>query len=85
MSTRARTPTRDTVPAETYARTFENNADGAKVLEDLVARFSDKCYTRGGLEGDRETCYKLGARSVVELILRKINQAHGVDDPNAEE
>jgi hypothetical protein len=70
---------------EMYARVFENMPEAAIILEDLVARFGSNPYTRGGLEGDRETCYKAGRNAVVHFILGKINQASGLDDPAAED
>jgi len=68
----------NTVTAEMYARLFENHAEGALILEDLVKRFCANPYTKGGLEGDRETCYKAGMNAVPNFILGKINQANGV-------
>jgi hypothetical protein len=72
------------VPPEVYARVFGNSAEGQAVLEDLVARFGANPYVRGGLEGDRETCYRAGSNRVVHFILGRINQAAGVNDPAAE-
>lgn len=70
------------VTPEMYARVFENHAEGALVLEDLIARFGGNPYTRGGLEGDRETCYKAGQNRVVNFVLARINQAHGAGESN---
>lgn len=61
-----------------YLRLFEQHAEGARVLEDLVSRFGGNPYVRGGLEGDRETCYRAGQNRVVNFILGRINAAHGV-------
>lgn len=62
---------------EVYARVFENHAEGVLVLEDLVARFGGNPYVKGGLEGDRETCFRAGSNRVVNFILGRINQANG--------
>lgn len=68
-----------------YLRVFEQHAEGAQVLEDLVARFGGNPYVRGGLEGDRETCYRAGSNRVVNFILARINAAHGVPTTDEDE
>lgn len=68
-----------TVPPEAYARVFENHAEGRVILEDLTARFGGGIYVKGGLEGDRQTCFNAGRRSVLDFILGRINQANGVE------
>jgi hypothetical protein len=68
---------------EDYRVVFEMSPIGNAVLEDLVARFSGKVYVPGGLEGERETCFRSGKREVVEHILRMINRANGA--PSTEE
>lgn len=68
-----------TVPPEAYARVFENHAEGRLILEDLTARFGGGIYVKGGLEGDRQTCFNAGRRSVLDFILGRINQAQGVE------
>lgn len=58
-------------PAEPkdYVSTFEFSQSGRKVLEQLIKVFeSDGIYTRGGQDAERETCYKLGQKSVVDFI-----------------
>lgn len=74
------TDDRDRVTPEMYARVFENHAEGALVLEDLVRRFGANPYVRGGVEAQRETDYRAGALRVVSFILNRVNQANGVDD-----
>ncbi|AOA57566.1 Bbp19 family protein [Acinetobacter larvae] len=64
---------------EHYRLAFDFDANGQKVLEDLVARFCKSTYVRGGQDAERESCYRAGQASVVNLILTKINQAN---DPN---
>lgn len=71
--------TQDKVPPEVYARVFENHAEGRLILEDLAARFGGGIYVKGGLDGDRQTCFNAGRRSVLDFILGRINQAHGVE------
>lgn len=69
------------LPAEVYARVFENFPDGKLVLEDLVRKFGRSIYVKGGLEGDRATCKNAGNREVLDFILGKINQAAGLSEP----
>lgn len=64
---------------EVYVRVFENHAEGRMILEDLAARFGGDLYVKGGLDGDRQTCFNAGRRSVLDFILRRINQANGVE------
>jgi hypothetical protein len=65
-----------------YARVFEGHHEGALILEDLTRRFGGALYVKGGEEGRRETDYRLGARSVLDFVLNKINQAHDVPPPD---
>ena len=67
------------IPPEAYARVFENHAEGRLIIEDLTARFGGGIYVKGGLEGDRQTCFNAGRRSVLDFILGRINQANGVE------
>ena len=58
-----------------YARVFEGHAEGALVLQDLVARFYDvNVFVRGGPEGARETDRRAARREVVHFILHMIGQ-----------
>ena len=66
----------------TFRRVFEDNPDGAAVLEALQARFCRKIWHPGGLEGARQTDYANGQFSVINFINAQINLAHGVGDPN---
>lgn len=63
-----------------YARVFEGDPVGARILDDLVSRFGGNPYTKGGLDAQRQTDFKAGQLEVVNFILRKINQANGADD-----
>ena len=66
-------------PAD-YRRVFEEMPGGVPVLEELTRRFGRAAYVPGGTEGDRETCYRAGQRSVLDFILNQINKADGVED-----
>ncbi|WP_102602538.1 hypothetical protein [Citrobacter freundii complex sp. CFNIH2] len=66
-------------PAD-FKRVFEEMPGGQQVLEALTRRFGREAYVSGGTEGDRETCYRAGQRSVLDFILREINKADGVED-----
>lgn len=63
-----------------YARVFEGHAEGQLILEDLIARFHGNPFVKGGLDGDRETCFRAGRNAVMDFILNKINTANGVND-----
>jgi hypothetical protein len=62
----------------TYRRLFEDNADGAAVLDDLVRRFSQPQVSTGGIDAVLKTYERGGMRKVLDYILGQINQAHGV-------
>ena len=66
-------------PAD-YKRIFEEMPGGAEVLAEITRRFGREAYVKGGTEGDRETCYRAGQRSVLDFILMQINRADGVND-----
>lgn len=70
---------KEAAPAD-YRRIFEEMPGGQPVLEELTRRFGRAAYVPGGTEGDRETCYRAGQRSVLDFILAQINRADGVDD-----
>lgn len=63
-----------------YSRVFEGHHEGKQVLDELVSVFGGKLFVRGGEDGRRQTDYNLGARSVLDFICNKINQANGVED-----
>jgi len=67
-----------------YGRVFDGHAEGKIILEDLVARFYDQpSYTKGGVEGARESDFKEGRRAVVGFILNRIGQIQESDDVEA--
>lgn len=68
------------VDAAMYMRVFEQHAEGALVLEDLVKRYARGPVYTGGIDGIRKSDHNAGARSVVEFITARLNQAHGVQD-----
>lgn len=66
------------LPPEAYARLFDANPEGAQILEELVRRFSRPAKLEGGIDAVLATYHRDGARSVVEFIVSRINQANGV-------
>lgn len=70
---------RERVTAEMYARVFESHHEGALVFDDLVRRFARPPVLEGGIDAVLKTYHRNGARSVVEFITGRINQANGVD------
>lgn len=64
---------------DAYKRIFEGNPDGVAILEELCRVFAKDCYVKGGRAAERQTLVNCGERSVVEFIVKKINQANGVD------
>lgn len=67
--------TQRVTPLDYYAL-FETNDLGRKVLGDLTARFCHLPYVPGGLEADRESCYRAGQFRVVNFINARIGAAH---------
>lgn len=61
-----------------YARLFEENREGALVLEELTRRFARPAKLEGGIDAVLTTYHRDGARSVIEFIVARINQANGV-------
>lgn len=67
------------VTPEMYARVFENHAEGALILEDLVKRFHRGAQLSGGIDAILNTYHREGARAVVDYIVTQCNRANGVD------
>lgn len=69
-----------------FKHVFEDTPGGPQILEFLVQRFATSAtFVKGGHEADRETCYRLGQRSVIDYVLAMINRANGVQseiEPN---
>lgn len=68
------------VRPEDYRRLFEETPGGPQVLEELTRRFGGAVFVKGGPEGDRQTCFNAGQRDVLDFILRRLNEADGVND-----
>lgn len=66
------------LPAVVYASVFEGNPQGAQILEELTRRFCRPAVRTGGIDAVLQTYHRDGARSVVEFIVARINQAHDV-------
>lgn len=66
------------VNPQLYKDVFEIDKRGEAILEDLIARFSRPAVTKGGIDAVLQTYHREGAREVVEFIVSRINQAHGV-------
>jgi hypothetical protein len=63
-----------------YARLFEEDREGAAVLEELTLKFARPAVMKGGIDAVLQTYHNDGARSVLQHIVSRINQAHGVID-----
>lgn len=63
-----------------YRRIFEEDTDGAAILEELWRVFAKGAVAEGGIDAILKTYQRDGARSVLEHIVRRINQANGVTD-----
>lgn len=66
-----------------YVLVFDHNAAGQKILDQLIARFGNNPYTKGGLEAQRETDFKAGQLSVIHYILNRVDA--GRTNPEGEE
>jgi hypothetical protein len=77
-------PTPCPVPQD-WKLIFEDMQAGRDVLDYLTARFAGKVYVKGGHEADRETCYRAGARDVIEHIIGQINRANDVQNVRDDE
>ena len=62
-----------------YARIFEGNPDGIRILDDLVRHFARNPWQKGGRAAERETMRRLCHREVIDYIVQRINQANGVE------
>lgn len=63
-----------------YADLFETDRRGARILEDLILRFTRPAVTEGGIDAVLKTYERLGKRSVVDFIVGQINQANGLPE-----
>lgn len=62
--------------ANDYQLVFGMGKSGPLVLQDLMNRFCQGTYVRGGLEAQRETDFRSGKRAVVEFIIAQIDKAN---------
>lgn len=67
---------------ETYRNVFDLDVNGQRVLEHLTMVFCKDAFAPNDKGGERETCYRLGAQSVINHIVNSINQAN---QPNYKE
>ena len=73
------TPSRRTpLSPRDFKHVFEETAGGSQILDHLILRFGGAAYVKGGLEADRETCYRAGQRAVVDYLIAMINRANGL-------
>ncbi|QXI40431.1 hypothetical protein [Pseudomonas xantholysinigenes] len=68
-----------------FKRVFEQNAEGAIVLEVLINRFARNAVTVGGIDAILKTYQQSGHREVLDHIMLRINRANGVQDNSDEE
>jgi hypothetical protein len=64
--------------AQEYADLFEVDRRGARILEDLILRFSRPAVNKGGIDAVLQTYERMGQRNVIEFIVNQINRANGV-------
>ncbi len=57
----------DRASPEVYRLIFDN-PQGQQIIADLERQAGYTTYGRGGLEGDRETCFRAGKRALVDHI-----------------
>lgn len=68
-----------------YADLFEVDRRGARILDDLIQRFSQPQVSRGGIDAVLMTYERGGMRKVLDHIIRQINRANGVPTTETEE
>lgn len=62
-----------------YAYLFEENKTGARILEQLIQRFSHAPNSKG-LDRVLDTQEYMGQQKVLQFIILQINRANGVED-----
>lgn len=70
----------EALPPEVYARVFEGMPEGQQIFDELVRRFMRPAKLEGGIDAVLQTYHREGQRAVVQFLINRINQAHGVDD-----
>lgn len=68
-----------------YLDLFETDRRGARILEDLILRFSQPPVTTGGIDAVLKTYLRMGQTEVINHIVRMINRANGVQESQPEE
>lgn len=68
--------------AKHYSDVFENTKSGQIVLDELIAKFGNNPYVKGGQEGARQTDFNSGSLEVINFILRKIEAANRPEESN---
>lgn len=63
-----------------YAELFETDRRGARILEDLILRFTRPPVTDGGIDAVLKTYERMGQRHVIDFIVTQINRANGLQD-----
>ncbi|KYQ83558.1 hypothetical protein AWW72_13295 [Acinetobacter sp. NRRL B-65365] len=58
-----------------YHALFEASHIGRSILNDLAERFGGATYVSGGMEADREQCYRAGRKSVLDFICIQLSRA----------
>jgi len=61
-----------------YLEIFETDRRGARILEDLILRYSKPAVTKGGIDAVLETYKRLGNSEVLDFIVQQINRANNV-------
>lgn len=74
--------TRSFKPAtpETYQAVFDYDTAGQRVLAHLQSRFMREGYVRDKDGGERESCFRLGQRNVINFIISQINAEPEVEE-----
>lgn len=54
-------------------REFFGTPQGLQILDDLDRQAGNSVFVRGGIEGERETCYRAGKRAIVDHIRMMMN------------
>ena len=66
------------VSPEQYKLIFEDNRVGAAILEDLLFIHARPAPKAGGIDRVLDMAKAEGRRDVLDFIVNRINQAHGV-------
>ncbi|OGT05270.1 MAG: hypothetical protein A2143_10855 [Gallionellales bacterium RBG_16_57_15] len=68
-----------------YLDLFETDRRGARILEDMILRFTQPAVVTGGIDAVLKTYQRIGQREVIDFIVRQINRANGVQESQPEE